>query len=31
MKHLSQEGENEKPSQLPVYVMKEWMEWKRRE
>lgn len=31
MKHLSHEGENEKPSQLPVYVMKEWMEWKRRE
>ena len=31
MKHLSQEGENEKPSQLPVYVMKEWMEWKRGE
>jgi hypothetical protein len=31
MKQLSHEGENEKPSQLPVYVMKEWMEWKRRE
>lgn len=31
MKYLSHEGENEKPSQLPVHVMKEWMEWKRRE
>lgn len=29
--HLSHEGQNEKPSQLPVYVVREWMEWKRRE